>query len=551
MINFYWIFIKKYQKFFKSIIIFSFFINILVLVPAWFMLQVFDRVLTSYDDNTLFGLGLIFTFLMFIYFILEKYRRLSLTEAGKIIFEEYDNKINEILINDRSVNSRIIIEVQNHVEVIKNFISNQYIIALIDAPWVIIFVLAMFILHPILGIISIISIFLIIFLSLNGMNIIKKFKLNLNRINQKKLFNLQSVDQDLQTYHVMGSKENVLSLINKNKIYQMQFEDQISQTATTISLRSKFFRIFIQSFILAVAAYLAIKGEATLGIIIASTIILSRCLSPLDLLINNLDQLKKFEQSYTILNQIIKQFNAKHTKKIKISYLDGKIIFKNVFFSYPKQEEFIQNFNLIIQPGECLGIVGKSGSGKTTLLKLLGGVLEPTRGHIYYDNYTLNEIDWSQSDNIIGYLSQQPNLMEGTIADNISGFSSKNLDRIKEISKLINIDEEINLLKDKYDQLVGSGGLGLSFGQIKQIAIARTIYKDPKIVLLDEPSLGLDNNSLKNLINLIQHLKNEKKTIIFTSHASNLLLLANKVMVLEKGKVISFDKTEKIIKKIN
>ena len=551
MINFYWIFIKKYQKFFKSIIIFSFFINILVLVPAWFMLQVFDRVLTSYDDNTLFGLGLIFTFLMFIYFILEKYRRLSLTEAGKIIFEEYDNKINEILINDRSVNSRIIIEVQNHVEVIKNFISNQYIIALIDAPWVIIFVLAMFILHPILGIISIISIFLIIFLSLNGMNIIKKFKLNLNRINQKKLFNLQSVDQDLQTYHVMGSKENVLSLINKNKIYQMQFEDQISQTATTISLRSKFFRIFIQSFILAVAAYLAIKGEATLGIIIASTIILSRCLSPLDLLINNLDQLKKFEQSYTILNQIIKQFNAKHTKKIKINYLDGKIIFKNVFFSYPKQEEFIQNFNLIIQPGECLGIVGKSGSGKTTLLKLLGGVLEPTRGHIYYDNNSLNEIDWSQSDNIIGYLSQQPNLMEGTIADNISGFSSKNLDRIKEISKLINIDEEINLLKDKYDQLVGSGGLGLSFGQIKQIAIARTIYKDPKIVLLDEPSLGLDNNSAKNLINLIQHLKNEKKTIIFTSHASNLLLLANKVMVLEKGKVISFDKTEKIIKKIN
>ena len=99
--------------------------------------------------------------------------------------------------------------------------------------------------------------------------------------------------------------------------------------------------------------------------------------------------------------------------------------------------------------------------------------------------------------------------------------------------------------------MVGSGGLGLSFGQIKQIAIARTIYKDPKIVLLDEPSLGLDNNSLKNLINLIQHLKNEKKTIIFTSHASNLLLLANKVMVLEKGKVISFDKTEKIIKKIN
>ena len=551
MINFYWIFIKKYQKFFKSIIIFSFFINILVLVPAWFLLQVFDRVLTSYDDNTLFGLGLIFTFLMFIYFILEKYRRLSLTEAGKIIFEEYDNKVNEILINDRSVNSRIIIEVQNHVEVIKNFISNQYIIALIDAPWVIIFVLAMFILHPILGIISIISIFLIIFLSLNGMNIIKKFKLNLNRINQKKLFNLQSVDQDLQTYHVMGSKENVLSLINKNKIYQMQFEDQISQTATTISLRSKFFRIFIQSFILAVAAYLAIKGEATLGIIIASTIILSRCLSPLDLLINNLDQLKKFEQSYTILNQIIKQFNAKHTKKIKINYLDGKIIFKNVFFSYPKQEEFIQNFNLIIQPGECLGIVGKSGSGKTTLLKLLGGVLEPTRGHIYYDNNSLNEIDWSQSDNIIGYLSQQPNLMEGTIADNISGFSSKNLDRIKEISKLINIDEEINLLKDKYDQLVGSGGLGLSFGQIKQIAIARTIYKDPKIVLLDEPSLGLDNNSAKNLINLIQHLKNEKKTIIFTSHASNLLLLANKVMVLEKGKVISFDKTEKIIKKVN
>ena len=221
------------------------------------------------------------------------------------------------------------------------------------------------------------------------------------------------------------------------------------------------------------------------------------------------------------------------------------------FFSYPKQEEFIQNFNLIVEPGECLGIVGKIGSGKTTLLKLLGGILEPTKGQIYYDNKLLNEIDWSQSDNIIGYLSQQPSLMEGSIADNISGFTSKNLDRVEEVSKLINMDEEINFLKNKYDQLVGSGGLGLSFGQIKQIAIARTIYKNPKIVLLDEPSLGLDNNSLKNLINLIQHLKNEKKTIVFTSHATNFLLLANKVMVLEKGKVVSLDNTDKILKKIN
>jgi ABC-type protease/lipase transport system fused ATPase/permease subunit len=515
------------------------------------MLQVFDRVLTSYDDNTLFGLGLIFTFLIFIYFILEKYRRLSLTEAGKIIFEEYDVKINEILIKDRSINSRIIIEVQNHVEVIKNFISNQNIIALIDAPWIIIFILAMFVLHTVLGVIAVISIFLIIFLSLNGTNIIKRFKLNLSRINQKKLFNLQSIDQDLQTYHVMGSKQNVLNLINKNKIYQLQFEDQISRTANNISLRSKFFRIFIQSFILAVASYLAINGEVTLGVIIASTIILSRCLSPLDLLINNLDQLKKFQQSYTILNQIIKQFNIKYTNKIKINYLEGKIVLKNIFFSYPKQEEFISNFNLILQPGECLGIIGKSGSGKSTLLKLLSGQLEPTKGHIYYDNNLISEIDWSESDNLIGYLSQQPNLLEGSIADNISGFSSKNLDRVKEISQLLNIEQDIHLFKDKYDQLVGLGGVGLSFGQIKQIAIARTIYNDPKILLLDEPSLGLDNNSINNLINFIRHLKNEKKTIIFSSHIPSLLMVANKIMVLEKGKIISLDKTEKIVKKIN
>ena len=551
MINFYLGFITKYKNFFRPIIIFSFFINILVLVPAWFMLQVFDRVLTSYDDNTLFGLGLIFTFLIFIYFILEKYRRLSLTEAGKIIFEEYDVKINEILIKDRSVNSRIITEVQNHVEVIKNFISNQNIIALIDAPWIIIFILAMFILHTVLGVIAVISIFLIIFLSLNGMNVIKRFKLNLSRINQKKLFNLQSIDQDLQTYHVMGSKQNVLNSINKNKIYQLQFEDQISRTANNISLRSKFFRIFIQSFILAVASYLAIKGEVTLGVIIASTIILSRCLSPLDLLINNLDQLKKFQQSYIILSQIIKQFNIKHINKIKINHLDGKIVLKNIFFSYPKQEEFISNFNLILQPGECLGVVGKSGSGKSTLLKLLSGQLEPTKGHIYYDNNLISEIDWSESDNLVGYLSQQPNLLEGSIADNISGFSSKNLDRVKEISQLLNIEQDIHLYKDKYDQLVGLGGLGLSFGQIKQIAIVRAIYNDPKILLLDEPSLGSDNNSINNLINFIRHLKNQKKTIVFSSHTPSLLMAADKIMVLEKGKIISLDKTEKIVKKIN
>jgi ATP-binding cassette subfamily C exporter for protease/lipase len=163
----------------------------------------------------------------------------------------------------------------------------------------------------------------------------------------------------------------------------------------------------------------------------------------------------------------------------------------------------------------------------------------------------ISEIDWSESDNLIGYLSQQPNLLEGSIADNISGFSSKNLDRVKEISQLLNIEQDIHLFKDKYDQLVGLGGVGLSFGQIKQIAIARTIYNDPKILLLDEPSLGLDNNSINNLINFIRHLKNEKKTIIFSSHIPSLLMVANKIMVLEKGKIISLDKTEKIVKKIN
>ena len=551
MIKFYYSFFKDNSKYFNSVLIFSFFINILVLTPAWFMLQVYDRVLTSYDDNTLFGLGLITAYLLLIYFFLEKYRKLSLIEIGKFLFEEYDQKLKEIINQHVSINSRVIYEIQGNLEQVKQFISKQNIIALIDAPWTVVFVMVMFIIHPVLGLVAFLSIVIILYISFIGNSQFKNFSQLFQQTQQKKKFQLQSVHHDLEGYHIMGMKPKILNLFNEQNVEFNQHEIQTNQNSTIINLYSKFFKIFVQSFILAVGAYLALRGQITLGMIIAGTILLGRTLAPIDLLINNLGELKKFEYAYILVNQFIKQYQTKNKSSLKIEQLSGKIILENIHFHYAKQDEFIKNINLTIDPGVCFGLVGHSASGKTTMIKLLSGILKPIKGKVFYDDYLVSDINWNQAQFSIGYLAQHTSLIEGSIADNISRFGNCDYEEVKKTCQKINIHREISNLKNGYDTKLDVGGYGLSYGQSRQIAIARAIYMNPSIILFDEPTLGLDNQGVLNLIELIKILKQEKKTIIISSHVPNLLLLTDQVMLLEKGEIKNIGQTQQIIKKIN
>lgn len=551
MRQFYYLFFKQYSKYFKSILIFSFFINLLVLTPAWFMLQVYDRVLTSYDDNTLFGLGLIAAYLLIVYFFLEKYRRLALIEIGKNIYDDFDKKLKIIITQQITINSRVIYEIQNYLEQIKNFISKQNIIALIDAPWTIVFVMVMFVIHPVLGVIAFCSILVIFYISWVGNKQIKSFSQLFHKAKQKKMFQLQSVHQDLEGYHIMGMKNKILNLFDKQNNEVNEKESQINENSTVINLYSKFFRVFVQSFILAVGAYLALRGEITLGMIIAGTILLGRTLAPIDLLINNLNELKKFQYAYSLVKQFVHQHQIKNKSSFTIEQLSGKILLENIHFYYPKQDEFIKNINLTIEAGECLGIVGHSGSGKTTMIKLLSGILKPVKGKVFYDDHSVSDINWNQTDFSIGYLAQQTSLIEGTIAENISRFQDCDLEEVKKTCQKINIHRDISNLKNGYDSMLDTGGSGLSYGQSRQIAIARALYNNPAIIFFDEPTLGLDNQAILNLIEVIKILKKEKKTIIISSHVPNLLLLTDKVMFLEKGTVKALGQTNQIIKKVN
>ena len=551
MLRFIIFFFKKKSKYFKSILIFSFFINILVLVPAWFMLQVYDRVLTSYDDNTLFGLGLIATYLLAVYFFLEKYRRLALIEIGKNVYNEYDEQLKNIFSKEININSKTIYELQSHLDQIRNFISKQNIIALIDAPWTIIFIIVLFLIHPILGLIAFLSVLVIFFISFVGHKQLQNFSQIIHQAKQKKMFQLQNVNNDLEGYHIMGMKNKILDLFNNqnNKIFER--DAQINQNSTTINLYSKFFRIFIQSFILAVGAYLALRGEITLGMIIAGTILLGRTLSPIDLLINNINDVRKFQYAYSLVNQFIYQHQTKNKSSFKINQLSGKILIEDIHFRYPNQDEFINKINLKIQAGECFGISGHSGSGKTTMIKLLSGILKPNKGKIFYDDYLVSDINWNQTDFSIGYLAQQSSLIEGTLVENISRFQNYDINEIKKTCEKINIHHEILNLKNNYYTNIDISGSGLSYGQSRQIAIARAIFNNPSIIFLDEPTIGLDNQGIQNLIQMIKKLKDEKKTVIISSHIPNILLLTDKLMYLEKGNIKALGLTSNILKKVN
>lgn len=542
--------INKYTKKYLSIFIFSAIISFLMLIPGWYSMQVYDRVLTSHDITTLLGLLLIATFLYIINGLIERYRGLLLIEVSEKLETDLSPIIYNNIVTPNQHNQNDKGNYVNDLNVIKQFLSGHVIISILDAPWIFISLGLIFIIHYDLGLLALGSCFILIFLvfltqKLTSKQLEESQELSLT---ERRLVN--NATASAESLFALGMRNNLQQMIGNIRKESVIKQLVASSRAVEITSITKFFKTLIQALILALGVYLVLQNEITMGMIFATNLLLGKTLSPLEGIINSWKQVAEFKKSFSSIkvladNQKIQIFS------VELGKPQGFFTIKELSLLLNKNgKPTLKNINLTINPGCTTAIIGPSGAGKTSLLKLLSGIYQASEGFVYLDNSDITKRDFNDLGKYFGYLSQTTDLLAGKVSENIARFGEVNSEMVIEAAQLAGVHEMIMSLPEAYETVLGDNGFGLSEGQKRKIGLARALYGNPNIIFLDEPGAGLDDISLNVLVDSLKALKNKNATIILTTHQSKLISLSDNLIVIGNSELKLYGSTINVINQL-
>lgn len=542
--------INKYTKKYLTIFIFSAIISFLMLIPGWYSMQVYDRVLTSHDITTLLGLLLIATFLYIINGLIERYRGLLLIEVSEKLETDLSPIIYNNIVTPNQHNQNDKGNYVNDLNVIKQFLSGHVIISILDAPWIFISLGLIFIIHYDLGLLALGSCFILIFLvfltqKLTSKQLEESQELSLT---ERRLVN--NATASAESLFALGMRNNLQQMIGNIRKESVIKQLVASSRAVEITSITKFFKTLIQALILALGVYLVLQNEITMGMIFATNLLLGKTLSPLEGIINSWKQVAEFKKSFSSIkvladNQKIQIFS------VELGKPQGFFTIKELSLLLNKNgKPTLKNINLTINPGCTTAIIGPSGAGKTSLLKLLSGIYQASEGFVYLDNSDITKRDFNDLGKYFGYLSQTTDLLAGKVSENIARFGEVNSEMVIEAAQLAGVHEMIMSLPEAYETVLGDNGFGLSEGQKRKIGLARALYGNPNIIFLDEPGAGLDDISLNVLVDSLKALKNKNATIILTTHQSKLISLSDNLIVIGNSELKLYGSTINVINQL-
>ena len=521
--------------------LFSLVANLLMLTPTLYMLQVFDRVMLSQSEVTLITLTLVMVLFTAVMAIAELVRSRLLVRAG-VRFDEalnarvFDASFSAHLAQDGASATRAFSDLTN----LRQFLTGNGVFTFFDLPWMPIYLAVLFLMHPLLGWAGIGFTLLLIALAIGSHWLTSTL-------------HERSSDSELQANSYLGSKlrhaeavESMGMLPNLRRRWiglvatQFHRREQSHEQQHRMQALGKFLQYSQQSLILALGAWLAVRGEISLGAMIASNALMANALRPISSLVGTWKQFIEARQAYKRLDKVIGQYpdgGRYHTADT----VRGVVELRQLVATAPGSDTTIlKGLTIEFRPGEVVGIVGPSGAGKSTLARCLLGVWPTTRGHVLLDGTPIGKWDRDRLGPHIGYLPQDIELLEGSVAENICRFGEIDSDKVIDAAKLAGIHEMIQHLPQGYDTPLGQAGGILSGGQRQRLALARALYGMPDLVVLDEPNANLDDAGEAALMVAISELKKAGKTVFMVLHQRNLLALADRVLVLNNGSVAQF-----------
>ncbi|MGE8499599.1 MAG: type I secretion system permease/ATPase [Pseudomonas sp.] len=537
----------RLRRTFYVLAAFSGVINVLMLTPAVYMLQVYDRALVSSNVTTLMMLTVLVIGLYVLMALLEVVRSSVLIRVG--------NRL-DMMLNKRIFNAAFERNLRRtggnpaqalqDLSQVRQFLTGNGLFAFFDAPWTPIYLLVIYLVHPLLGLITLIGSALLV-----GLGYLTEISTRkpLAEANQASLASGSFANNNLRNAEVIEAM-GMLPAIRKrwfgSHLRILEMQTLASDRAAYINGATRFVRITLQSLILGAGALLAIKGEITAGMMIASSILSGRALGPVEQVIGAWKQLLSSRSAWDRLNTLLSDFPA-HRPSMPLPKPVGMLSVESAFANAPGSANgILRGITFNLAPGEALGVIGPSASGKSTLARLLVGIWPTQAGKVRLDGAELFLWNKEELGPWLGYLPQDVELFEGSIAENIARFAEINGEAVILAAKQAGVHEMILRLPQGYDTHLGVDGGSLSGGQKQRIGLARALYGDPSLVILDEPNASLDDVGEAALVQALLDLKRRGKTLVLISHRPTVLNMVDKVLLLREGSVQMFGNRDEV-----
>ena len=528
------------RRYFSTTLIFSLAINLLYLVSPLYMLQVYDRVIASASHVTLIMLTIILVIALSALSVLDFVRARLLTQASIRINQLLSNRIISTSVQDAARTGLLRNLPLRDFDVFRQFITGPGIHAVFDLPWTPIYILVIFMLHPILGIFAFVSSVVLILMALLNEYIVRS---PLAEANQAAAENYNFTEMALRNAEVvqaMGMMPGLLRRWSKDRNYALERQGTASDRAAATQSTIRFLRLTMQSLVLGLGAYLVIEHLTTIGAMFAASFLLGRALQPVEQIVASWRSLVSAQSAYRRIRQLLIK-NPYFDSALELPKPAGHLSVEGLNYVIAgTNRHILRNVTFQIAPGESLGIVGPSGTGKSTLLRQVVGILAPSTGVVRVDGADVSTWPRELLGPHLGYLPQDIELFSDSVVANISRFRSGMDDDVLEAARLTGVHEMILRLPNGYETQVGDGGATLSGGYRQRIGLARAVFGNPSLVVLDEPSSNLDKDGESALLNCLMELKRRKISVVVVSHQASTLDEVDKILILKDGAVDFF-----------
>lgn len=519
---------------------FSLLINVLYLAPTLYMLQVYDRVVPTGGKTTLLFVTLALALALLALSALDMVRNRLLLRAS----ERLDSLLaGPILRQTMATDSAAAGQAMRDFDSIRSTLSTPVIAAIFDVPWTPVFLAVAFMLHFWIGILAVIAAALLILLAWTNQRATRA-RMEISITAMTAAHNSQQAAALHGTaIKGLGMTDAIVTRQLDHRRIALANQVDAQMVSSRLTATSKFFRLFVQSAALGLGALLAIAGYISAGAIIASSVLLSRALQPIESIIGAWSSLAATRAAVQRLSNSLAQVGSTRIYTV-LPAPKGVLEVQEVGVRGRDGRPILVGVSFRADPGNILGIIGPSGSGKTTLGKILVGALQPTIGTVRLDGASLTDWEERQLGPHIGYMPQEPSLFEGTIKENISRFArAGSADEARTIDEAVvaaatqaGVHELILQLPQGYDTQLGLMGAGLSAGQSQRIALARALYGDPNLLVLDEPNAFLDQSGEASLISALAAARKRKACVIVIAHRRGMLEAADRLLVLDEGR---------------
>jgi len=530
--------------------LFSGVVNILQLTTSLYMMQVFDRVMSTRILDTLVYLSVIAILAVLVLALLEAVRGQVMQRIGawvehRVAPEGFVRAIESSL---RGRPYRM--EALRDLAVCRGFLASPSALALFDVPWVPVYIGVIFLLHPVMGWIALGGALILFGLTLLSEVSTSKLLKEANVAAMASQRRADSIARNAEVIDSMGMLPSVIGRWRESVALMAEPQQRAADRAAILVAMTKFFRLAVQIAVLGAGAYLVLQQELTAGASIAGSIIMGRALAPVEMMIGGWKQLVQSRQSYNRLQGFLAQPRLR-PPGLPLPEPTGQLSVERVTYAFPGQGvAMIKGVNFSLTPGESLAIIGPSAAGKTTLIRLLIGTLPANSGTVRLDGADVYQ--WMREDfgRHVGYLPQGVELFDGTVFRNISRMAEAEPEEVYEAARLAGCHDMILRLPNGYETEIGDGGLYLSGGQRQLIGLARAMFGRPKLVVLDEPNSNLDGDSEAALTQALERLKAQGTTVVLVSHRPTLVQGVDKVLLLKDGAMEMFGPRAEVLKRL-